>query len=126
MIKQLMVFQFEKADQQTNSTRGWVGFGDFTNAGLSNMNLDWKFAMIEIVLKYYPQGLNKLLFYNVPFILETTIKLLLAFGGQEFSSRLKLISGDELQQHIPNQNLPAYMNDPVNKNDNNILSLILG
>ena len=97
---------------------------DLNDAGLSNINLDWTYNFVGVLVKYYPRGFNFLVL-NLPVLLKATLNLALAVGGQEIRSKVTYVNGKEIQQYIPIEYIPGYAKDP-GYNDGNIFSSFLG
>jgi len=106
--RQYVVYMFEKADKQT-SHQGWAQVADNTGAGLGNVEMDFSNFCTDVLQNHYPRGLKYNAVVDLPWILNATIKLMLAFMNEELRSTVKMIKKDELTQYIDQKFIPVHL-----------------
>jgi len=109
LIRQYTVYQYELIDRQT-SHQGWANAVDSNGMGLSNVDLDYSYFLIDVLQNYYPRGFKYMLVIDLPWILNATSKLVLAFMNEEIRKTVKFIKKDELTNYLDNDSIPVHLN----------------
>jgi len=108
LLRQFTVYQFEKADRQT-SNHGWGIVNDPTDSGLSNVDLDYCYFLSDVLQSYYPHGIKYMLVVDLPWILNATSKLILAFMGEELRNTVKFIKKKDLPNYLETDSIPLHL-----------------
>ena len=108
MLKQYVVYVFEKCDRET-SNQGWAQVLDSNGTGLSNVDMDFYYFLSDVLQTHYPRGPKYTAVMDLPFILNATAKLILAFMNEELKSTVKFITKDELTQYLESCHIPVSL-----------------
>lgn len=108
LIRQFTVYQFEKLDSQT-SYQGWSIVNDPTNMGLSNVDMDFSNFMIDVLQSYYPRAAKYMAVVDLPWILNATSKIIMAFMSEELRNNVKFIKKDELLNYLNADVIPKHL-----------------
>ena len=114
MLKQYVVYVFEKCDRETTN-QGWAIVADSNGAGLSNVDMDFSNFLTDVLQTHYPRGLKYNACVDLPFILNATSKLILAFMNDELKSTVKFLKKDELTQYLEPSQIPVHLKGSYDK-----------
>ena len=124
MFKEFVVYHFERVDRQI-SHEGWDIMCEPSDAGLQNVNLEWKLFLITVMQSYYSRRFKYAMGDNLPFIFEATVKIVVQFSGEELKDRIKLMSKEEFRNYVPEENIPPRLKyNPNESKDTNLIALI--
>lgn len=71
-MKRCLVYWIERAFRQTKNEKITVVF-DMLDSGMSNIDLEYTKLLINIFKQYYPNSLNLILVYEMPWIMNGTL-----------------------------------------------------
>jgi hypothetical protein len=114
MLRQYTVYQFEKLDRQT-SHQGWASVSDSTDMGLSNVELDFSYFLTDVIQNYYPRGMKYMLVIDLPWILNATSKIVMAFMNEELRNSVKFIKKRELPNYLDKESIPVHLDGKNNQ-----------
>lgn len=91
--------------------KGFVIVFDVTGMGFINVDFDFLQFLIQLLQHYYPCGMRYAVLHNVPRILRPLWSMAKLFLGSNSSieKTYRFVSGDEIQQYIPKEELPIYL-----------------
>ena len=114
LIKQYAVYQIEKCDSQT-SYEGWAMISDNSTTGLSNVDMDFNNFLTDVLQTHYPRGPKYSAVVDLPFIMNATSKLIMAFMNEELKNIIKYITKDELTQYLESCHIPVHLKGSYDK-----------
>jgi hypothetical protein len=86
---------------------------DFTNAGISNMDLDVTRYIITCLSTYFPCILGYILLYEMPWLLSSIWKVIRGWLTEEQKKKTILVKQTEILSYIPAQELEPHMQPPA-------------
>ena len=107
-IKQFIMYNFNKVDRAMNGKNVAVVF-DCKGAGISNLDMDILWFMVDSLIKYYPCGMNYVLVYELPWILASTWTIVKGWLPPEQRDKIKFASKDQIYDYVDQDNLPYYL-----------------
>lgn len=119
-IKLFSIYHNEKLDRQVTQ-EGWAVVVDCSGAGLSNVNLDYFMGVVTLFQDYYPLGVKYLLVVNLPFLIETTSKVMFQFFNEFTRKVIKFINKEELKNYMNPDLIPEHL-----KRKNHIIGSFFG
>lgn len=106
-MKKFLIHQIFKIDEQSNGN-GWALIFDFTDAGVSNCDLDLVSFLIMILRTYFPVGVHYLLTFELPWILNAFSKLVMSWMPMESRELMKFVDKNTIIDYIDKENLPDF------------------
>lgn len=107
-IKQFIMFHINQMDLKTNG-HGMAIVFDCKGAGLSNLDMDMIWFLVQSLLNYYPHGMAYILVYELPWVLQSAWTVVKNWLPTETREKIKFANKDEILQYFDKENLPAYM-----------------
>lgn len=106
-FRQFLVSVIDRVDQVADA-QGYCFVFDFTGVTLSNVDMDFLHFIITSLRNYYPQGLRRVIAFNLPWLLKglwATVRMWLG----PLQELIKFASGEEIKEFIAEENLPRYL-----------------
>jgi hypothetical protein len=114
--QQFIAHRMEKLDSE-GSMNGWTLVTDTLGASMTSVNLDmYKFKIG--LLQYYPQGLRSVLIMDLPWILNSLMKIILSFMSPKLRDYVHFIKRDQLTEFVDIDVIPVSLNG---KRENRVL-----
>lgn len=107
-VKLFMMHTVNKMDMAMNGKGISVVF-DCSGAGISNLDMDIIWFLVESLIKYYPYGLKHILVYEMPWILTSAWTIIKGWMPAEFQDSVKFITKKNITQYIAKDKLPRYL-----------------
>ena len=107
-IKSFMMHIVNKVDMACNG-KGLTVVFDCSGAGLTNLDMDLIWFLVDSLIKYYPYGMEHILVYEMPWILSSAWTIIKAWMAVEFRDKIKFVSRKTITDFIANDHLPYYM-----------------
>lgn len=108
IMKEFILCVLEDCDRANNG-RGTAVIFDLTASGLQNVDPGFLFWLVYSFRNYCPKGLSYIIIYNLPWILNATMKLALSWLSSTNRKRLRFVSGEAIKDFIAPENLPDFM-----------------
>lgn len=103
-IKKCLLYYLERMLREENFDQVTVFF-DMTDAGLNNMDMDFTKYIINIFKFYYPNALNNILVYNMPWILNATFKIIKQLLPAKAAAKMKFINNKTIREFVSDENM---------------------
>ena len=106
--KRFLVYIYELLDQKAGRNR-WMMVGDGQDVVKENISLELVYHMVNILEKYYPASLNKMVALDMPQFLLDIGKDLIKIASPELKDVIVFVNGLAQLSEIFNQDqIPAY------------------
>ena len=97
--------QLERLDREEAGKRITIIF-DSEAAGLANFDLELVKFLIHVLISFYPNFVNKILVFEMPWILNTAWKIIKSLLPPPAVARIKFVSKANIKSLISESNLP--------------------
>uniref|UniRef100_A0A182LVN4 MSP domain-containing protein n=1 Tax=Anopheles culicifacies TaxID=139723 RepID=A0A182LVN4_9DIPT len=104
-LKKCFLYWIERIIREANDDLVTIVF-DLTDAGLSNVDMDYTKYIINTFKNYYPCSLNYILIYDLPWILNATFQIIKKLLPAKAVDRLRNISNKNIREYIDEDNMP--------------------
>ncbi|EAA11055.4 motile sperm domain-containing protein 2-like [Anopheles arabiensis] len=104
-LKKCFLYWIERIIREANDDLVTIVF-DLTDAGLSNVDMDYTKYIINTFKNYYPCSLNYILIYDLPWILNATFQIIKKLLPAKAVDRLRNISSKNIREYIDDDNMP--------------------
>lgn len=114
-VKNFIAYTINKVDKETRG-KGMAVVFDCQGAGLSNMDMDTLWFMVNSLIRYYPYGLQYVLVYEMPWILSSAWSIVKSWLPAEHRKKIRFASKKQIHDYIDDDNLPFYLGGkcPIN------------
>lgn len=107
-VKLYMMHIINKADMSTNG-KGLTVVFDCSGAGISNLDMDIVWFLVDALIKYYPYGMKNILVHDMPWILSSAWTIIKGWMPEEYRDKVKFTSKKNITEYIAPENLPYYL-----------------
>ncbi|XP_031828053.1 motile sperm domain-containing protein 2 [Nomia melanderi] len=108
-LQKVVVYWFERLERYTNGNQISLFF-DMIDTGISNL-VDTRFIeyLISLCKNYYPNFLNYIIIFEMPWMLNTTFKIIKSWLPPKAIPKIKLIQRSNIQEFVdPNDILISW------------------
>ena len=107
-LKRAIVYWFERLERQTNGNQISLFF-DMADTGISNMDMEFTKYLIGLFKSYYPNFLNYIIIFEMPWILNTAFKLIKSWLPPKAIPKIKFVHKGNIQEFVdPNDVLTCW------------------
>lgn len=99
-LKKCVVYWLERLDRVDKCNRISVFF-DMADTGLSNMDMDFTRYLISMFKFYYPDFLNYIFIYELPWVLTAAFKVIKTLLPAKAVAKMKFINKSTVKDFIP-------------------------
>ncbi|XP_054157829.1 motile sperm domain-containing protein 2-like [Oppia nitens] len=107
-FKQFIIHMINKVDIESDQ-KGWSMVWDLSGAGPSN----WDLSMVKFIISsfklYFPRGLQYLIVYGVPWIMNPFVSIALRLMSEETRNKVKFASKDQIFEYIDRDQVPDFL-----------------
>ena len=104
-MKKMLIYILEKLDSEEAGKRITIIF-DSEAAGLGNMDLELVKFLIHVLINFYPNFVNKILVFEMPWILNTAWKMIKSLLPPPAVARIKFVNKANIKNLISVSQLP--------------------
>jgi len=104
-MKKMLIYILERLDKEEKGKRITIIF-DSEAAGLSNFDLELVKFLIHVLISYYPNFVNKILVFEMPWILNTAWKVIKSLLPPPAVARIKFVNKTTIKNLISSSSLP--------------------
>ncbi|XP_065192499.1 motile sperm domain-containing protein 2-like isoform X2 [Sycon ciliatum] len=104
LVKKYLVFLLEQQRIREPSNQLTVIF-DMTGTGLGNVDMEFIRFIIDCFKFYFPNMLNYLLVFEMPFILSTVWKIVKGWLSERAQAKIKFVKKGDIQEYIDAEQL---------------------
>lgn len=104
-MKKMLIYILERLDREEAGKRITIIF-DSEAAGLANFDLELVKFLIHVLISFYPNFVNKILVFEMPWILNTAWKIIKSLLPPPAVARIKFVSKANIKSLISESNLP--------------------
>uniref|UniRef100_A0A1Q3G2D9 Putative conserved plasma membrane protein n=1 Tax=Culex tarsalis TaxID=7177 RepID=A0A1Q3G2D9_CULTA len=105
-MKRMFLYWLERIIRESNDDYITIIF-ELSDAGLSNVDMDYTKYIITTLKNYYPYSLNYILVFDLPWILNATFQIIKRLLPAKAVDRLKNINGKSIRDYIDEDNMLA-------------------
>lgn len=105
-MKRVFLYWLERCIREANDDYITFMF-ELTDAGLSNVDMDFTKYIITTLKSYYPYSLNYILVYDLPWILNATFQIIKRLLPAKAVDRLRNINNKNIREYIDEDNMLA-------------------
>lgn len=114
-VKLYMMHIINKADFAMNG-KGLTVVFDCSGAGISNLDMDIVWFLVDALIKYYPYGMKNILVHDMPWILSSAWTIIKGWMPEEFRDKVKFTNKKTITEYIAAENLPYYLGGTSKRN----------
>ncbi|XP_058458227.1 motile sperm domain-containing protein 2-like [Malaya genurostris] len=103
-MKRVFLYWLERLIREANDDYLTFMF-ELTDAGLSNVDMDYTRYIITTLKNYYPYSLNYILVYDLPWILNATFHIIKKLLPAKAVDRLKNINNKSIRDYVSEESL---------------------
>lgn len=104
-MKKMLIFILERLDKEEAGKRITIIF-DSEGAGVSNFDLEQVKFLIHVLISYYPNFVEKILVFEMPWILNTAWKIIKSLLPPPAVARIKFVTKSNIKELISKDQLP--------------------
>ncbi|XP_014243956.1 motile sperm domain-containing protein 2-like isoform X1 [Cimex lectularius] len=98
-LKKCVIYWFERAERCENADQITIFF-DMTNSGMANMDMEYTKYLINLCKQYYPNFLNYILIFEMPWILNATFKIIKSWLPTKAVQKIKFVTKSSLDEYV--------------------------
>lgn len=107
-LKRCVVYWFERLERLGNGNQISIFF-DMADTGMSNMDMDFIKYLISLFKMYYPDFLNYILVFEMPWILNAAFKIIKSWLPAKAVQKIKFVNKTNLKEFVePDQALKCW------------------
>ncbi|XP_041983932.1 motile sperm domain-containing protein 2-like [Aricia agestis] len=107
-LKKVIIYWFERLEREEDGKKMTLFF-DMDGCGLSNMDVDIIMYMITLLKNYYPNFVNYIIVFELPWILSAGFKIVKGILPARAVEKLRTINKDKLKDLVaPEQALVSW------------------
>ncbi|CAN8029683.1 unnamed protein product [Ixodes persulcatus] len=107
-VKQVFLYFLEKLYNEHGAKKVTMLL-DCTDAGLSNLDIDFTKFIFNVFLKRYPMGLGYVIVYDMPWLFNAAWKVIRGWMMPEAAERVKMVNKSQITDFIDPKDLPVRM-----------------
>ena len=104
-MKKMLIYILERLDSEEGGKRITIIF-DSESAGLGNFDLELVKFLIHVLINFYPNFVNKILVFEMPWILNTAWKMIKSLLPPPAVARIQFVNKTSIKNLIAVQQLP--------------------
>uniref|UniRef100_A0A1B6CK24 MSP domain-containing protein n=1 Tax=Clastoptera arizonana TaxID=38151 RepID=A0A1B6CK24_9HEMI len=107
-LKRIVIYWFERIERKDKGEQVTIFF-DMADTGLSNMDMEYTKYLIGLCKLYYPNFLNYILIFEMPFILNAAFKVIKNWLPSKAVQKIKFVNRSNLNDYVtPDQALRCW------------------
>lgn len=107
-LQKLVVYWFERLERQTNGNQISLFF-DMSDTGILNMDMEFIKYLINLCKNYYPNFLNYIIIFEMPWILNTGFKIIKSWLPPKAIPKIKFVQKNNIHEFVePNDILTCW------------------
>lgn len=99
-LKQIMIYWFDRLEREEIGNKITMFF-DMDGAGLSNMDMELIKYLITLFKNYYPNFLNYIIIFNMPWVLNAAFKIVKTLLPAKAIECMKFVNKDNIKNFVP-------------------------
>ncbi|CAB0000597.1 unnamed protein product [Nesidiocoris tenuis] len=105
-LKKCVIYWFERAERMSDQI---TIFFDMMNTTLTNMDMEYTKYLINLCKMYYPNFLNYILIFEMPWVLNAAFKIIKSWLPAKAVQKIKFVNRGTLKEYVePSQALKAW------------------
>ncbi|GAB0087455.1 motile sperm domain-containing protein 2 [Sergentomyia squamirostris] len=104
-VKKILVYWIERVMIREEDLDQITLFFDLKDSGLSNMDMEYTRYIINTFKFYYPYSLNYIIIFEMPWILNTTFKIIKTLLPAKAVERMKFVNSKTLREFVDESNM---------------------
>lgn len=107
-IKKIIIYWFDRLEREENGNKITLFF-DLDGCGLNNMDMELTNYLISLFKSYYPNFLNYIIIYQMPWIMSAAFKVIKSLLPAKGVEKMKFVNKDTLKTYVlPEQALVCW------------------
>lgn len=107
-LQKLVMYWFERLERQTNGSQISLFF-DMSDTGILNMDMDFTKHLIGLCKNYYPNFLNYIIIFEMPWILNAAFKVIKSWLPPKAIPKIKFVQKSNIHEFVdPNDVLISW------------------
>ncbi|KAK2576563.1 hypothetical protein KPH14_005236 [Odynerus spinipes] len=107
-LQRCIVYWFERLEREENGNQISIFF-DMAETGLSNMDMEFTKYLIGLFKSYYPNFLNYIIIFEMPWVLNAAFKLIKSWLPAKAIPKIKFVTKSTLKDFVdPNDILKCW------------------
>lgn len=111
-LKKCVLYWCERLQRENDYGKITVFF-DMQACGLSNMDMDFSKFIVDTFKNYYPNAINYILIYEMPWILNAGFKIIKQLLPRKTVARMKFIYQKDIREYVPEAKMLKIWGGPV-------------
>ncbi|KAL1456872.1 hypothetical protein WDU94_001562 [Cyamophila willieti] len=100
--KRCIIYWFERAERLNKGDKITIFF-DMAETGLANMDMEYTKYLIGLCKQYYPNFLNYILIFEMPWVMNATFKLIKSWLPAKAVEKIKFVNKSSLKDFVLSQ-----------------------
>lgn len=113
--KKFILYHVNKVDRVVGG-KGLAIVFDCKGTGLSNLDMDILWFLLESMVKFFPAGLSYIVVYDLPWVLNSVWSMIRAWLPAEYKELIRFVSKEEMFSYVDKDKLPRYMGGTCARN----------
>uniref|UniRef100_A0A8D9A013 Motile sperm domain-containing protein 2 n=1 Tax=Cacopsylla melanoneura TaxID=428564 RepID=A0A8D9A013_9HEMI len=97
--KRCIIYWFERAERLNKGDKITIFF-DMAETGLANMDMEYTKYLIGLCKQYYPNFLNYILIFEMPWVMNATFKLIKSWLPAKAVEKIKFVNKSSLKDFV--------------------------
>jgi len=102
-MKKFFVYHLERLTREEGLAQFSIVF-DCRNAGLKNMDMEFTQFMINVMKDYYPDPLNYIIVFEMPWVLNAAFKIIKAWLPPQAVKKIKFLTKSNMSEYVDDEN----------------------
>jgi len=102
-MKKFFVYYLERLGREDNGEQFSIVF-DCRNGGLKNMDMEFMQFMIGVMKDFYPDPLNYILVFEMPWVLNAAFKIIKAWLPPPAVKKIKFLTKSNMSEYVDDEN----------------------
>ncbi|XP_033328315.1 motile sperm domain-containing protein 2 [Megalopta genalis] len=98
-LQKVVVYWFERLERHTNGDQISLFF-DMADTGISNLDMNFIEYMTGLCKNYYPNFLNYIIIFEMPWILEAAFKVIKSWLPPKAIPKIKFVQKNSIQEYV--------------------------
>lgn len=99
----IFVYWVERLQRSSGNYDPVTIFFDLENCGLKNLDIDYTINVVNILKSYYPNSVNYILIYEMPWVFAAGIKIIKSLLPPKAVSSMKFIDRKSIGEYISSE-----------------------
>ncbi|KZC04919.1 PREDICTED: motile sperm domain-containing protein 2-like [Dufourea novaeangliae] len=110
-LQKIVVYWFERLERYTNGNQISLFF-DMADTGILNLDMEFIKYLIGLCKNYYPNFLNYIIIFEMPWILNTAFKIIKSWLPPKAIPKIKFVQNNNIQEFVESNDVLTCWGGP--------------